>query len=641
MSQTLSIHEIDLVLDELDRLARSSVSRTEFADTLLSRVQALLNASSAGLFLRSGMEALLPVASVGEYDFEAVRKALTEVVEGKEFLSLPRVEVLAVPLARHDWTHGCLAVQFRQLPSVAEVAAVANLLSAFCEIWAIHVAQAPADAAQVESDSVLAARQAMLAVSEASSLVEGAYQIVNNLAVALRADRVSLVSGGRFFGAKCLAISGVVLDGKQPQAVKAIQQACRIAINNKESYAIYQNGPSVGPNASHELEQELLANRVVIPLAANADVAPDTALLVEWDAYENFLRGCDRLNQVLPNVRSAWMQLTRWLSIPAPVRWISRPRARQGWRGFTGGLLRWGFVGIMLAGCWLGLRYPVTLRIEAEGTLQPVERRAVHAPLDGIVSQILIADGERVVVGDPLIQLASPQLELQIQDVLGEMRANQEKRNGLSIAVNQLNNLQAEMAMQIRLSSEIRELDTRLESLKAQRDALLAEKEKLLVVAPIDGTLVARQIERLLQGRPVSRGEILLQIANLQGPWQLELLVADRDVGYVRDNYATVSKVESPAPADLAGEKTTEVRFVLAADPDRWRSAELTWMSDSARNANGEGMFVDSFAAVEDETRRDAHMGASAVAFFDCGKQPVWFVWSRPFVEFVQHRMWF
>jgi hypothetical protein len=27
--------------------------------------------------------------------------------------------------------------------------------------------------------------------------------------------------------------------------------------------------------------------------------------------------------------------------------------------------------------------------------------------------------------------------------------------------------------------------------------------------------------------------------------------------------------------------------------------------------------------------------------FFDCGQQPLWFVWCRPLVEATQRRLWF
>ncbi len=53
------------------------------------------------------------------------------------------------------------------------------------------------------------------------------------------------------------------------------------------------------------------------------------------------------------------------------------------------------------------------------------------------------------------------------------------------------------------------------------------------------------------------------------------------------------------------------------------------------------GDFVEVRAVVESPEQIGAHAGAGVHAYFTCGSQPLWFVWSRPLVEAIQRKFWF
>lgn len=641
MPTTRRIEEIDQLLDELDRLAHASTSRETLIHTLLSRVQFLLGAEGICLFHKTSGEQWVPVANLGSANLTATLDLLVAAQDDDNYVQSKGHRLLAVPIRRFRWSSGALTVQLSQVLTVAEIQDVANLLSAFCEILSSsHLSELES----LLDRKLIAAQNSLLSVTEATSLVEGAYRIVNDLAAAVEADRVSLVKLGFFSGVRTLAISGVVTPSGKPEAMLAIEQHCQQAIREQRPLTNYHRGED-SADASEEFtgEDGLLKNRVCIPIMAHRQPEHvssncDTSILIEWADYDAFLKGCNLLNHLFPAVSLSWLNLARWLRVPRMLRWFSEMRSPEFALGFSRRLVGlFGLLVLAVAALWL-VHLPTALRMEAEGTLQPAEKRAVFAPLDGFVLRVFVSDGDHVVAGDPLVQLKSPQLEIEIQEVLGEIRANGEKRDGLSIAINQLRNANSDLPMQTKIASEIRELETRLQTLQEKRDALFVQQESLLMTAPIEGTVVARQIERSLDARPVRRGDALLRVVNLEGPWQLELLLADRDAGYVKRFLANSS---AETDNSLAVEPKRQIEFALASTPDQRRSAQVAWISESARNPRGDGMFIDVFADVDQEVSHLGHMGATVNAYFHCGEEPIWFVWSRPLIEAVQRKLWF
>ncbi|MEZ6137198.1 MAG: HlyD family efflux transporter periplasmic adaptor subunit [Pirellulaceae bacterium] len=257
--------------------------------------------------------------------------------------------------------------------------------------------------------------------------------------------------------------------------------------------------------------------------------------------------------------------------------------------------------------------------------------------MDGVIDDILVEDGQQVTQGQPLVKMRSAMLEIQIQETLGEIEANSQKRDGLGVAINQLTrDGSTDYAMQSRLSSEVRELETQLETLEQKLTALRAQDNELLILSPIDGVIVTRQVEQTLKSRPVRRGDALMRVVRLTGPWQLELQVADQDSGYVKRKIFGAER-----GGDVPPGPPSEVEFVFASQPDQHRQARVTWLSESARNASGDGMHIDLLADVAPDVAARGHMGATVYAYFECGQQPFWFVWSRPFIETLQRKNWF
>ncbi len=643
MLDTVRIEDIDQLLNELEQLAHASASRSRFYAAALERVKFLLGASAAAVMVQPAADQWLCIAALGSIDPGQASGLLAEATDSEFHRQAAAANLLAVPMRRGpmaaEWHRGALVVELSRLPSGTELEELVKLCAAFAEVIALR------QLSELETfldQQWLGFQRSMVGLAHSRTLGEGAYAIANDLSAVVRADRVALVRRQGKHASRLMAVSGVVQPEWKGAAVVDMERVCRQAMQQEQPLAHHRGKPAQPPADERSAGSLLMENYICVPFRSRPGASPgpaDMALLLEWSEYEQFLFGSTTLNYIMPALCAGWQQHVRWLSVPTMVRRLALLGrgplvAQSGHR--LGRLLVLAL--LLLVVSW-GLCRPVTLRVEAEGTLQPVEQRAVYAAIDGVVEQVFVSEGQRVQPGERLVQLRSPSLEIEIQEVLGEMNANREKREGLNVAINQLTNDDSQSrTMQSRLSSEIRELETQLQALQEKHQALLGEQQKLLITAPIEGIVVARQIDQFLASRPVRQGDALLRVVQLDGPWHLELLVADQDSGYVKQKLFGAMETSSGRVPE--GEQR-ELEFVIASQPDVKSIAHTSWVSESARNPRGEGMFVDVLADVEPQAAARGHMGATVYAYFDCGQQPLWFVWSRPLVEEIQRRLWF
>ena len=136
---------------------------------------------------------------------------------------------------------------------------------------------------------------------------------------------------------------------------------------------------------------------------------------------------------------------------------------------------------------------------------------------------------------------------------------------------------------------------------------------------------MTRELRKELEARPLRRGDSLFSIADLNGAWQLNIHVADRDSGYLLAHYNALPQTVSFVFESLPGERFT---------------AEVRHIANAMENPKGTGCYLLALATLEQEVAKRSQMGASARVYFHCGQQPLWFVWCRPMVEAFQKRVW-
>ncbi len=197
---------------------------------------------------------------------------------------------------------------------------------------------------------------------------------------------------------------------------------------------------------------------------------------------------------------------------------------------------------------------PWEYRIEGEGRMMPVVQKDVFAPWDGEVVQILVQSGKKVEAGQTMIVLENPDLAQQYRATLGELETKKVLFETLAIELARLSRATGrdESRSIEDVEGQLQQTRTEVVSLDQQLKILKTRIESLEVKAPISGTVATFQIEQLLQNRPVRRGEVLLEIKDDGGIWQLELDIEEKRMGHLFD-----------AQQEALGELVTEVETAI------------------------------------------------------------------------------
>ncbi|MFM7036960.1 MAG: HlyD family efflux transporter periplasmic adaptor subunit [Planctomycetaceae bacterium] len=259
----------------------------------------------------------------------------------------------------------------------------------------------------------------------------------------------------------------------------------------------------------------------------------------------------------------------------------------------------------------------VELWVGASGRLLPTQRLQIHAAESGIVTLVTVRDGEQVSAGQLLVQLRSDELSLELESVLGQAAA----ADARLAAIEQLKAARsADVAL---LSAEQAELSAGMESLRLRRQLLERRLASLEVRAEFDGRIYADDMSERMAGKPLERGQMLLELANPQGAWELQLEVPEREARHV---------------IAAASEGALEVSFFSESAPEKSHITRLSRISESAViNDAGQLMLrVRADLAAEVLGGMQERPGAGVRAEIACGQKSLGYVLLRKFLEFVQ-----
>lgn len=254
---------------------------------------------------------------------------------------------------------------------------------------------------------------------------------------------------------------------------------------------------------------------------------------------------------------------------------------------------------------------PVQFTIDAMGELQPVRRRHVFASSAGIVRSLAVNTGTEVAEGATLLELDSPELEMEIRRTEGELQTVEKKIAAIEASRLDFVSSSPETASQINmLAGELKEQRQRRDNLNRELELLSLRRKDLTVTSPIKGRVVTWDLERLLSRRPVSRGQKLMTVSDTEGPWELELRVNDEDTS---DLYAAM-KNNSNVP----------VEFVAVTMPERVYSTTLTSISDTLEiRSVGQPATLLCRADLPEALNASAVEGMSVRGRIQCGRRSV------------------
>lgn len=150
---------------------------------------------------------------------------------------------------------------------------------------------------------------------------------------------------------------------------------------------------------------------------------------------------------------------------------------------------------------------PMPYRMSARCVIEPMQRRFVVAPHQGLIEASLVQPGDVVRAGQTLARMDGREVRWELAGLEADRRQAQQQRDS-SLARGELG--KSELA---RL--EVEQLDAKL--------ALLRRRESLLELkSPLDGVVLSGSLEKL-SSAPVETGQVLFEIAPLD---QLRVEVA-------------------------------------------------------------------------------------------------------------------
>lgn len=480
---------------------------------------------------------------------------------------------------------------------------------------------------------------------------ETAYTVANEGRRLIECDRVSVAIRR---GKKCYieAISGQDLFDKRSNTVKLLNRLATAVVASDENMWYLGDTSNMAPQVEDAVQEYVDESHTkmiaVLPLRRlrreeehedsdkrEAAEPPLGALIVEQ--IED-VRVAEKLRQRVEVVnRHSATALTNALDHNSlflmPV-WRTLGKAR--WlvkaRTLPKTLLVTGVIVAVLVALFV---VPTDFKLTSKGTLEPEFHREVFAEVDGTVEEIHVKQNDLVKKGQLLFRLRNTDLEKELIRVQGEISVTRTQQHNRARSISEDRGLREEERLQ--LFAEQVELKTKLDNLLLQKELYEQKMKYLEIYSPINGQVVTWDVDNLLKNRPVQRGQVLLRIADLDGPWELELHMPENRMGHI---VAERNKLKQQDP-----NQDLKVEYILAIDPGTTREGTVKDIHGSADVRGEEGNVVLVDVAIDtDELRRDVvgiRPGASVTGKVYCGRCSIGYSWFHDAIAYVESRIIF
>lgn len=656
-----ALQEIDDLLEEMTRLTRTSATPRDFHAEMLDRaVRALAAVGGAFWVPDAGQhwqidaradstappvverlnaceghrELLSSVLRGGEPRLVlpgAAGSSAADVVNPTEFLLL----LCPVQVESDQTPIGVLEVVQRPGASPAAQQGYLRLLAALCDLAVDFHEQRRMRLWQDRAARTAVLEQFAERAHASLDLAATAAAIANEGRRVTQCDRLS-VAQLRRRSCRVLAISGQEQVDRRANVVRRLEALTRAVALAGEPLWHGEQPPPLPPQIAVPLQSyiddahpKLLAIVPVRPRGADGDrngapAVPIGALIIE--------RFSGTTDDEAFRERVAWVSRQGGLALSNAIEHRSLPlflllrACRRAFRWTRADQIPRALVVVVAAvAAVLSLIYvPADFEVSGRGALQPELRREVFARADGIVSEVRVDHGQACRKDETLAVLTRSQLDLELARVLGELNTATTRLAGVRASrLNSSPQSPSEQEKHNQLAAEEEELKELLKSLERQRDVLRVQQEELLVKSPIDGQVITWNVRESLEARPVQRGQALLTVADLDGPWVLEVDVPDDKIGHV---LAARKQIR----ADL------DVSFMLATAPGATYHGTVEKVALATKPETDEVAHVLVTVRFDRDQIPRLRPGATVVPRIDCGKRPLGYVWFHSVWEAIQ-----
>lgn len=430
---------------------------------------------------------------------------------------------------------------------------------------------------------------------------QAAMALVTELAIQTGCDRVGLgLRRGKH--TKVYAVSHTAQFGEQTNLVRAITGAMDEALDQLET-VIYPQAEAerLVTHAHAKLAEAGGANAICTVVMSNGDEALG-ALTFEFTEGKTFDADTIELLEYAATLLGPVMEMKR-----RDDRWITTKLAESlrdlvlrlvGPRHYATKL-----VGLVLAGLFVFLSMAEgDYRVAADAVLEGSVQRAMVAPINGYISKAEARAGDVVVQDQVLFSIDDRDLRLEYLKWSSQKEQVDRRYRDALAAKNR---------------SEVNIFKAQLDQAEAQLTLLEEQIARTRVAAPFDGIVVSGDLSQRL-GSPVSRGEVLLDIAPL-------------------DSYRVVLRVDEREIADLEpGQVGQLILKALPQDQFPFVVEKITPVSEAAEGRNR--FRVEARLTEGMELLRPGMEGTGKIMI---DRRSLHWIWTHDIVEWFKLWFWY
>ena len=465
-------------------------------------------------------------------------------------------------------------------------------------------------------------------IHSGATLTEVAHDLANEGSRFLGVDRLSVLLrlGNEW---RLLAASGVERLEARADAVKDLESLAEVTahwgepLDYTEGTDAAELPPSVAAMLSEHIDHSHSRRLIAVPLEftdpteSKKSRRAAAVLIAENFGVASQTLSRQRVMELAQLCEPALRQVAEWDRWPIRKAFEWTNRATRVWEEW--GVSRLALVVGAIATLLAALIFVRTdFEIEANATLMPQVVQDVFATTSGTVREIKVEHGAHVKQGTVLAILDDPQLDLEAERVRGELATVRKRLEAIAVARTDRQTREEPTTDRLPLSAEAKQLELRQASLVKQEAILEKRHESLTLRSPLTGTLLTLDIQNLLQGRPVERGQVLFTVADTQSGWQLETNVPQDRIGHV-------------LAAQQATAESLAVRFRLAGDSEHTYTGHVNEIAETAvldpEKLTEELPEVRMIIAVDTESLHSARPEMEARVRINCGRRSLGHVW--------------
>ena len=419
-----------------------------------------------------------------------------------------------------------MAVPFEELATF-DTGSLSRLASQF-ELWhARHRCQ------RMESDlkSSAAIVELVGLVEQSSSVALACHTIVNELREFLGCDCVALALKRRTLaGCQLTTLSGLADFDRRSESAMAFQAAGdETAIRDSlAAWPALTSSPQTATLALRRLsEQRHIEAAVGLPLKSGRDLI-GTLVLVGSRTALHESRVLHFLRTVAPVLGGALQIAQRVEGGVLSRSW--RSLHRMSWMRKT--------LAVGAAAAMAGTLFvPWPYRVSGHCTLEPLVRRIVCAPYDGLLDESLIEPGDVVAADQIVARMDAREIRWELSTIVAE-RHQARKDCDRNLATGEITKAQLAQLEGDRLS---------------QKSAMLESREwQHELRSPLDGIVLKGSVEKL-SSAPVKIGQALFEIGQLN-PLRLEIEIPSEDYANVQAGQPVEVTLEGVQDQSLTGQ---------------------------------------------------------------------------------------